>query len=109
MEMNNQAVGPLQRVAQLPPPWQKLPNSKCKIPTEALLSLNTSERGCSSVRFSHNGFFLACAEVNKLQQNNLITIFEVNLIYFGGLKTFFDLDSTWPTCRCIYRTFTNDL
>jgi jouberin len=72
-------MGPLQRVAQLPPRWQKLPNAKCKVPTELLLSLNTSERGCSSIRFSHNGYFLACAEVNKLQENNLISIFEVNL------------------------------
>ena len=79
MELNNQIIGPLQRVAQLPPRWQKLPNSKCKIPTESLLSLNTSERGCSAIRYSHNGYFLACAEVNKLQQNNLISIFEVNL------------------------------
>ncbi|CAF4851274.1 unnamed protein product, partial [Rotaria sp. Silwood1] len=73
----NQTMGPLQRVALLPPRWQKFPNSKCKIPTELLLSLNTSERGCSSIRFSHNGYFLACAEVNKLQQNNLISIFEI--------------------------------
>jgi len=72
-------MGPLQRAAQLPPRWQKLPNAKCKVPTELLLSLNTSERGCSSIRFSHNGYFLACAEVNKLQENNLISIFEVNL------------------------------
>jgi hypothetical protein len=81
MEINNQIIGPLQRVAQLPPRWQKLPNSKCKIPTEPLLSLNTSERGCSTIRFSHNGYFLACGEVNKLQQNNLISIFEVNLSF----------------------------
>ncbi len=80
-ELTNHLIGPLQRVAQLPPRWQKLPNSKCKIPTELLLSLNTSERGCSSTRFSHNGYFLACAEVNKLQQNNLISIFEVNQLY----------------------------
>lgn len=79
-EINHNAIGPLQRVAQLPPRWQKLPNSKCKIPTELLLSLSTSERGCSSIRFSHNGYFLACAEVNKLQQNNLISIYEVNFI-----------------------------
>jgi len=80
IDLNNQIIGPLQRVAQLPPRWQKLPNSKCKIPTESLLALNTSERGCSAIRFSHNGYFLACAEVNKLQQNNLISIFEVNLL-----------------------------
>lgn len=78
MDLNNQIIRPLQRVAQLPPRWQKLPNSKCKIPTESLLSLSTSERGCSSIRFSHNGYFLACADVNKLHQNNLISIFEVN-------------------------------
>jgi jouberin len=85
-------MGPLQRVAQLPPRWQKLPNAKCKVPTELLLSLNTSERGCSSIRFSHNGYFLACAEVNKLQENNLISIFEVNLfikIDFVGSKDSF--------------------
>jgi len=81
-EINNNIIGPLQRVAQLPPRWQKLPNSKCKIPTELLLSLNTSERGCSSTRFSHNGYFLACAEVNKSQENNLISIFEVNQFIF---------------------------
>lgn len=73
------AMGPLQRVAQLPPRWQKLPNAKCKVPKELLLSLNTSERGCSATRFSHNGYFLACAEVNKLQENNLISVVEVDL------------------------------
>ena len=77
-DVNNQTMGPLQRVAQLPPRWQKLPNSKCKIPSEPLLSLNTSERGCSSIRFSHNGYFLACADVNRSEKNNLISIFEVN-------------------------------
>ncbi len=80
METNNHLIGPLQRVAQLPPRWQKLPNAKCKVPTELLLSLNTSERGCSSIRFSHNGYFLACAEVNKSQENNLISIVEVILL-----------------------------
>ncbi|CAF0859168.1 unnamed protein product [Rotaria sordida] len=94
---NNQIMGPLQRVAQLPPRWQKLPNSKCKIPTELLLSLNTSERGCSSIRFSHNGYFLACAEVNKLQQNNLISIFEIPhdqrvTVFMGHLQMIYDLD-----------------
>jgi len=67
----------LERIAQLPPRWQKLPNSKCKTPTEHLLSLNTSERGCSAVRFAHNGYFIACAEVNKVHENNLITVYEV--------------------------------
>jgi hypothetical protein len=79
-------MGPLQRVAQLPPRWQKLPNAKCKVPSELLLSLNTSERGCSSIRFSHNGYFLACAEVNKLQENNLISVFEVSLLDQNALK-----------------------
>lgn len=73
-------MGPLDRVAQMPPRWQKLTNSKCKIPTELSLSLNAGERGCSAVRFSHNGYFLACAEVSKAQQNHLITIYEVCLI-----------------------------
>lgn len=88
-ESASHAMGPLQRVAQLPPRWQKLPNAKCKVPKELLLSLNTSERGCSVTRFSHNGYFLACAEVNKLQENNLITVFEVssfiemNFIWFN--------------------------
>ncbi|CAF3431313.1 unnamed protein product [Rotaria sp. Silwood1] len=93
----NQTMGPLQRVALLPPRWQKFPNSKCKIPTELLLSLNTSERGCSSIRFSHNGYFLACAEVNKLQQNNLISIFEIPhdqrvTVFIGHLQMIYDLD-----------------
>ena len=78
MDLKNETMGPLQRVAQLPPRWQKLPNSKCKVPTESLLSLNTSERGCSAIRFSHNGHFLACAEVNKPHENNLVSIFEVD-------------------------------
>lgn len=79
-ESKPSAIGPLERVARMPPPWQKLPNSKCKIPSESLISLNTGERGCSSIRFSHNGYFLACAEVNKSQQNNLISIYEVIFI-----------------------------
>ncbi|CAF2659041.1 unnamed protein product [Rotaria sp. Silwood2] len=95
--ITNKKLGPLQRIAQLPPRWQKLPNSKCKIPTEPLLSLNTSERGCSSIRFSHNGYFLACAEVNKLQQNNLISIFEIPhdqrvIVFTGHLQMIYDLD-----------------
>ena len=77
-ESANHTMSPLQRVAQMPPRWQKLPNAKCKVPKELLLSLNTSERGCSVTRFSHNGYFLACAEVNKLQENNLISVFEVS-------------------------------
>lgn len=78
-ESASHTMSPLRRVAQLPPRWQKLPNAKCKVPKELLLSLNTSERGCSVTRFSNNGYFLACAEVNKLQENNLISVFEVNL------------------------------
>ena len=112
MDLNNETMGPLQRVAQLPPRWQKLPNSKCKIPTESLLSLNTSERGCSAIRFSHNGYFLACAEVNKLQENNLISVFEVSayLIFaIFRLMKISHLDSTGATCRRVFRTFTDDL
>ena len=70
---------PLERVERLPKPWQKFPNSKCKVPSEFLFALNSGERGCSSIRFSHNGFFLACAEVNKAQENHRITIFEVSI------------------------------
>ena len=106
------SMGPLQRVAQLPPRWQKLPNAKCKVPKELLLSLNTSERGCSATRFSHNGYFLACAEVNKLQENNLISVFEVNLyirIDFIEASISFPADSTWTTCHGIYGPFANDL
>lgn len=73
----DELMSPLDRVAQLPPRWQKLPNTKCKIPTESLFSVKSGERGCSSIRFSHNGYFLACAEVSKPQQNHLITIAEV--------------------------------
>lgn len=76
-DVGGPTIGPLQRVAQLPPRWHKLPNSKCKIPKEQILTLNTSERGCSSIRFSNNGYFLACAEVSKVQENNLISIYEV--------------------------------
>ncbi|CAF1634662.1 unnamed protein product, partial [Adineta ricciae] len=99
MDLNNETMGPLQRVAQLPPRWQKLPNSKCKIPTESLLSLNTSERGCSAIRFSHNGYFLACAEVHKLQENNLISVFEIPrgqrvAVFSGHLQMIYDLDWT---------------
>ncbi|UJR37055.1 hypothetical protein I4U23_029760 [Adineta vaga] len=103
MDLNNEMMGPLQRVAQLPPRWQKLPNSKCKIPTESLLSLNTSDRGCSAIRFSHNGYFLACAEVNKLQQNNLISVFEIPrgqrvAVFTGHLQMIYDLD--WSRSDC---------
>ncbi|CAF1425836.1 unnamed protein product [Adineta steineri] len=103
MDLNNETMGPLQRVAQIPPQWKKLPNSKCKIPTESLLSLNTSERGCSSIRFSHNGHFLACAEVNKAQENNIISIFEIMhgrrvALFTGHLQMIYDLD--WSRTDC---------
>lgn len=78
VDQNNQLIGPLERVAQLPPRWNKFPNSKAKVPTEASLFIKSGERGCSSIRFSHNGYFLACAEVSKSQENHLIQIYEVN-------------------------------
>ncbi|CAF1274494.1 unnamed protein product [Didymodactylos carnosus] len=89
--------GPLQRVAQLPQRWQKLPNSKCKIPLESLLSLKGSERGCSTIRFSHNGYFIACAEVSKPQDNNFITIYELPrgqrvTIFSGHLQLIYHID-----------------
>ncbi|CAF3764743.1 unnamed protein product [Rotaria socialis] len=96
-DLGSPQMGPLQRVLQKPPRWHKLSSSKCKIPTEQILALNTSERGCSSIRFSHNGYFIACAEVNKLQQNNLISIYEIPhdrrvAIFIGHLQMIYDMD-----------------
>ena len=104
-------MGPLQRVEQLPPRWQKFSNSKCKIPTEPLISLKTSDRGCSSIRFSHNGYFLAYAEVSK-SQNNVISIAEVNRSNLHSCpfsRAFFDLDSRGPQCCPIQWPSADDL
>jgi hypothetical protein len=115
IQRDDQTMGPLERVARLPPRWHKLPKSKCKIPTELLFSVNTGKRGCSSVRFSHNGYFLACAEINNSQDNHYISISEVTInkyVYrcqehvnkqhmLSGIE--------WSTYDGIHRPFTNDL
>ena len=111
MNASNAGMGPLQRVEQLPPRWQKFSNSKCKIPTEPLISLKTSDRGCSSIRFSHNGYFLAYAEVSK-SQNNVISISQVNPSIHRPCfspKRVFHSDSRGPECCPIQWTSANGL
>ncbi|XP_059033468.1 jouberin isoform X3 [Mustela lutreola] len=41
--------------------WKRLPGQACRIPNKHLFSLNTGERGCFRLAFSHNGRILAAA------------------------------------------------
>lgn len=47
--------------ASRPEQWSRLPGQLCKVPNKLGLSLQTGARGCSAVRFSHEGSRVACA------------------------------------------------
>lgn len=77
LELKERKTRPLDYVSKLVPPWHKFPNSRCKIPKELMFSASAGERGCSSIRFSHNGFFIACAELNREHENQPIAVYKV--------------------------------
>jgi jouberin len=56
--------------------WSRLAGQPCRIPNELFLSLPSGRNGCYSIRFSHNGSFIACGTV---EENNIspVLVYEI--------------------------------
>ena len=56
--------------------WSRIAGLPCRIPNDLDLKLNTSKRGCYSIKFSTSGSYLACACVED-ESSYPIYVYEI--------------------------------
>ncbi|RNA40529.1 jouberin isoform X2 [Brachionus plicatilis] len=89
--------------------WSRINGLPCKVPNQLHLKLNTTKRGCYSVKFSNTGNFLACA-CNDDDTNYPILVYEITGDFCAKFNGHFGLvyEISWSKSDKYIVTASND-